>query len=43
VTENTEFAITEGISGSWYLDARSGEGFEIDVARYGDELKFVAT
>jgi cytochrome c2 len=31
----SDFIVTSGISGTWYDDARSGEGFMIDVARDG--------
>jgi cytochrome c2 len=44
VAENTGFDITGGLSGTWYLDARSGEGFLLDVAPSGDGgWKVVAT
>jgi cytochrome c2 len=32
---DSDFIVTSGISGTWYDDARSGEGFMIDVARDG--------
>jgi hypothetical protein len=32
VAENTEFDITGGIGGTWWLDERDGEGFLLDVA-----------
>jgi hypothetical protein len=39
-----EFTITGGISGTWYLLERDGEGFLIDVApRDGGEWDLVAT
>lgn len=44
VAEETDFAITGGISGTWYLDERDGEGFLIDVApRDNGAWELVAT
>lgn len=44
VAENTEFTVTGGISGTWYLLARDGEGFVLDVApREEDSWEMVAT
>jgi cytochrome c2 len=44
VTENTEFTVTDGTSGTWYLLARDGEGFVLDVFEGEDgQWNMVAT
>lgn len=44
VAENSDFDITGGIGGTWYLEERDGEGFLLDVAPNADgSWEMVAT
>jgi len=44
IADNSDFEISGGISGTWYLEARNGEGFLLDVAPEVDgSWKVVAT